>query len=74
MCYAKFWLGIAIHSTTSRFHCKSLSLQDFVIGPDIQGGVILSLRADLVCKQGIHSQLLLCVSGKIKNWSWRSDS
>jgi hypothetical protein len=29
MCYAKFWLGIAIHSTTPTFHCKSLSLQDF---------------------------------------------
>ncbi len=28
MCYAQFWLGIAFHSTTARFHCKSLSFQD----------------------------------------------
>jgi len=36
----------------------------------IQGSVILSLRADLGCKQGIHSHLLLCVSGQLTNWSW----
>jgi hypothetical protein len=66
MRYAKFWLGIAIHS--------KISLQDFIICPDIQGSVILSLRADLGCKQGMHSHLLLCVSGQITNWSWRSAS
>ncbi len=29
MCYAKLWLGIAIHSTAAKFYCKSLSLQNF---------------------------------------------
>jgi hypothetical protein len=81
-------LGIAIHSTTARFQWKSLSLQDFIISPDIQGSVILSLRANLGCKQGIHSRrccvfqvksqighgdLPLKGLGTVKSWSGELD-